>query len=431
MAYLNHSVKYLCCNKLNSQSLWKAVNAISETKSATFTITQGRQRTLFAELIAHTKCRSLCMPQQNSCSILMGYGDVSRTFSSSSKEKTHKFDPNQESRRQKLLLLTYLSGFIGTCLLCAIGFRQYSAFVRRAQGIEELHVREYGRRPHLFRYRGYVLPAYIINNIKAIHTFDVREDDIWVVSFPKAGTTWLQEIVYLIVNNGNFEAASQTNIDERFPYFEFIVPGMKAISQMPSPRLIKSHLPLSLLPNQITQKKPKVIYIARNPKDTVVSYYNFITKFLTELEITFSGTFETFCQLFVDDLVYYGPWWKHVKEAWDKRDDENVLVLFYEDLHIDPHKTVQDIALFLGRPVSKGVVDAIVKHCSFESMKSNKSVNYDWLKSGEIARKDESFLRKGQVGDWKNHLSVDISQKLDGIVATKLAPAGAPIRDSI
>uniref|UniRef100_A0A0B7B115 Sulfotransferase domain-containing protein n=1 Tax=Arion vulgaris TaxID=1028688 RepID=A0A0B7B115_9EUPU len=356
---------------------------------------------------------------------------VSRFFSSSVKGNSFKFDQKQESRRQKLLLLTYFSGFIGTCLLCAIGFRQYAVFSRRAQGIEELRVREYGRSPHLFRYRGYVLPDFVISDVQGIHTYDVREDDVWVVGFPKAGITWLQEIVYLIVNDADFKTASEIKIEDRFPYFEYIFPGKKSIDKMVSPRLIKTHLPLSLLPNQIAQKKPKIIYIARNPKDTVVSYFHFVTKFLSGIGQSFNGTFEKYCELFVDDLVHYGPWWKHVKEAWDRRDDDNVLVLFYEDLQLDLQKTVLDIAQFLEKPITAATAQAIVQHCSFESMKNNKSVNYDWMKDEELARKDASFMRKGEVGDWKNHLSADVIQKLDEIVATKLSPADIPIRDSL
>ncbi|CAG5133812.1 unnamed protein product [Candidula unifasciata] len=373
MACLSHFTKCFCCNKLSTKSMWKA-NVVLETKCLKSTKTYNRLYTFFTKPVFQIQCRNVGL--QKSSNTIIRYNNVSKIFSSSSQGGTHKFHPNQESRRQKLLLLTYLSGFIGTCLLGAVGFRQYSAFVRRAQGIEDLRVREYGRRPRLFRYRGYVLPEFAINDLKAIHTFDIRDDDIWVVSFPKAGTTWLQEIVYLIVNDANFEAASQATIDERFPYFEFVYPGKKAISQMPSPRLIKSHLPLSLLPNQITQKKPKIIYIARNPKDTVVSYYSFLAKFLTDIDISFSGTFEDFCQLFVEDLVYCGPWWKHVKEAWDRRDDENILVLFYEDLQS-------------------------LKHCSFDSMKNNKSVNFDWLKDGLIKKK--YFL---------NNLLPDINKKV-------------------
>ncbi|KAH9500072.1 Sulfotransferase 1E1 [Bulinus truncatus] len=369
-------------------------------------------------LVCYLKCKNVSTFQ------LRNFSSSSRTFN----KNGFNIDPKQASRRHTLLLFTYLSGFIGAMLLTAIGFRHYSRMARRAQGIEDIKVRQYGRKPQLFRYRGYVFPDYVVNDIKRNLHFEVREDDIWVVSFPKAGTTWLQEIVYLINNGADFENASQVNIEERFPFFEWIYPGKEVLNKMESPRLIKTHMPLSVLPNQMKDKKPKIIYITRNPKDTVVSYYFFITKFVID-DQSFVGTFDDYCQLFLDGLVHYGPWWKHVKEAWDRRGDDNIMVLFYEDLQEDLHKAVRDIADFLNKPLTSHQVDAIVKHCSFDNMKNNKSVNYDWLKEVGTAKTEENFMRKGQVGDWRNHLTKEFIDKMDEMVGTKLE--GVPIRDTL
>ncbi|XP_059166322.1 sulfotransferase 1E1-like isoform X2 [Physella acuta] len=333
-------------------------------------------------------------------------------------------------KNQMLLLFTYLSGLIGAGLLTAIVFRQYSRMSRRAQGVEDIKIGHYGRRPHLFRYRGYVYPDYVINDLRSIHQFDSREDDVWVVSFPKSGTTWLQEIVYLVHNGVDTEKAASGNIEERFPFFEWIYPGIKTLNNMASPRLLKTHLPLSMLPNDVKKKKPKILYIARNPKDVVVSYYYFMTKYVIEDQL-FSGTMEDYCQLFIDDLIFYGPWWKHVKEAWDRREEGNILVLFYEDMQQDLRKAVLDVATFLNKPLTETQVDLIVQHCSFASMKDNKAVNYDWLKDVGAAKHNENFMRKGQVGDWKNHLSQEVIEKLDEVVATKLTSYGVPIVDTL
>lgn len=72
------------------------------------------------------------------------------------------------------------------------------------------------------------------------------------------GATWMQEIVYLIATDFDYESAGSATIEDRFPYLEYPIPGLKAISAMSSPRFIKSHLPFSLLPKDLTEKKPKV-----------------------------------------------------------------------------------------------------------------------------------------------------------------------------
>ena len=53
----------------------------------------------------------------------------------------------------------------------------------------------------------------------------------------------------------NVEKAKSTSIDERFPYLEYLSPGLEAISNLPSPRLIKTHMPLKLLPKDINKAK--------------------------------------------------------------------------------------------------------------------------------------------------------------------------------
>lgn len=53
-----------------------------------------------------------------------------------------------------------------------------------------------------------------------IKDIDVYDDDIWVVSFPKCGTTWTQEMVWLLNNNLNFDEAKKVNLLHRFPFLE-------------------------------------------------------------------------------------------------------------------------------------------------------------------------------------------------------------------
>ena len=42
-------------------------------------------------------------------------------------------------------------------------------------------------------------------NLKKIKEFQIYEDDVWVVTTPKAGTAWMQELAWLIMHDVNFE----------------------------------------------------------------------------------------------------------------------------------------------------------------------------------------------------------------------------------
>uniref|UniRef100_A0A8C9QRJ8 Sulfotransferase n=1 Tax=Spermophilus dauricus TaxID=99837 RepID=A0A8C9QRJ8_SPEDA len=144
------------------------------------------------------------------------------------------------------------------------------------------------------------------------------------------GMSLLQEVVYLVSQGADLDEIGLKNIDEQLPVLEYPQPGLDIIKELTSPRLIKSHLPYRFLPSDLHNGDSKVIYMARNPKDLVVSYYQFHRSLQT---MSYRGTFQEFCRRFMNDKLGYGSWFEHVQEFWEHRMDANVLFLKYEDMH--------------------------------------------------------------------------------------------------
>jgi hypothetical protein len=92
------------------------------------------------------------------------------------------------------------------------------------------------------------------------------------------------------------------NKDEQWK-MEFIeaiaTPGYEFFPQMTQQRFIKTHLPFKLLPPSIKENNAKVVYVARNPKDVVVSYFHLNKLYRTQ---GFVNDFETFFEYFTNDL---------------------------------------------------------------------------------------------------------------------------------
>ena len=65
-----------------------------------------------------------------------------------------------------------------------------------------------------------VLPRAFAKYEKTIVDMEVFEEDIWISSFPKCGTTWTQEMVWNIVNDLDFDRAKSEKLDRRIPFFE-------------------------------------------------------------------------------------------------------------------------------------------------------------------------------------------------------------------
>ena len=121
----------------------------------------------------------------------------------------------------------------------------------------------------LVRYdNGILMPREFEPVAEQLYNFQVREDDIWVVTFPKAGTTWTQEMVWMLVNDVDKEKGA-TPASLRCPYMEInslMGPDLDKIpfppdmieamndpigyaGKMSSPRVLKSHLPIDSLPH--------------------------------------------------------------------------------------------------------------------------------------------------------------------------------------
>ncbi|XP_040571686.1 sulfotransferase 1E1 [Lepeophtheirus salmonis] len=250
-----------------------------------------------------------------------------------------------------------------------------------------------------------------------ISKFPLRKDDIIVASFPKSGTTWLQEIVYELHNPESIEIFPEESTDvmeHKFPYLEYVYPGLQEIERRPSPRLIKTHLPLHLLPEDVLKGQAKVIYIHRNPKDVIVSYFYFL-KSLSYT--TFIGNFSEFFTLFIKNRVPYAPYFPHINEYVKKAKSSpsQFLILNYEEMKKNPADCILKIADFLGLDTpSDEILYKILSNTSFESMKKNPSTNYShWIPFGLRLKNGSEFMRKGIIGDHKNHFTPELNSTFD------------------
>lgn len=276
---------------------------------------------------------------------------------------------------------------------------------------------------------GCVLPVGYVEEAERIRRLGVREDDVWVVTYPKCGTTWTQEMTWLLVNNLDYDAAKATSIVRRSPFMEFgsLTKGSKSdlpdtvaiVENLKPPRVIKSHLPLQLLPYQLWTVKPKIIYVAREAKDVAVSYYHH-----HRLVTAYTGTIQDFVEAFVEGSVMYGSLWDHILEFWKIRDEPYILFNTYEEMKKDLPGVVQRTAKFLNRSLDSRQLEELCEHLSFESMKKNPSTNLEEQLSREsrpkIEGKVEPFMRKGQVGNWKAELTMEDAEKIDKWTEEKL-----------
>ncbi len=217
--------------------------------------------------------------------------------------------------------------------------------------------------------------------------FVPRPDDIFIVTYPRSGTTWMQMILYQLTTDGTMDLA---HIAQHCPWFERSLLWSEGFEHVASPRIFKTHLSFRKAP-----KGPgRYIYVVRDGADVAESYYN-----LNRNYNQFKGTFNEFFERFMRGKVEFGSWFDHV-EGWRKhRHELNVLFLTYEELSRDLEGCVRRIIAFCDFKVPEERMPLILERCSFAFMKEHENKFDPALETlWENGTRLNAFLRAGQVG---------------------------------
>lgn len=287
-------------------------------------------------------------------------------------------------------------------------------------------------RPPLTYVEGIPLIKYFAEALGPLQSFKPLPDDLLISTYPKSGTTWVSEILDMIYQGGDVEKCRRAPIFIRVPFLEFKGPGipsgMETLMETPAPRLLKTHLPLALLPQVLLDQKTKVIYVARNAKDVAVSYYHFYRMATVHPD---PGTWDEFLERFMAGEVSYGSWYQHVQEWWELGRTHPLLYLFYEDMKEDPKREIKKILKFLGRSLPEETVDHIVQQTSFKEMKKNSMTNYTLAPPEIMDHSISAFMRKGIAGDWKTTFTVAQNERFDAHYAEKMAGCSLRFRSEL
>ncbi|CAN8000500.1 unnamed protein product [Ixodes hexagonus] len=302
-------------------------------------------------------------------------------------------------------------------------------------------------RPALRKVEGLLLCYFFREeSVRSALTYEPQQDDIFIAGYPKTGTTWTQYILWNIFNGG-VPPQSATEFGQKMPLLEHAGAEVVINTHPHRPWSIKTHLPLTMLRYS---ERAKYVYIARNPYDCCVSYYHHTRAFPAYLYE--DGSFDQFFDMFVEGRGKYGDYFDHLLSWYEHRRDPNVLFVTYEGLRTDTESWVLKIADFVGKKYGETLrrdpraLQVILDVSSTEIMKKvfNRSLSIvrddSSLPSGHAAsgsakspsQKYEElikaslgkpmtgdFVRKGMVGDWKNHFSPEQVERMKEMILEK------------
>ena len=221
-----------------------------------------------------------------------------------------------------------------------------------------------------------------------------KKTDVYIVSAPKAGRTWLSVLLVKLLSD-RFKL--ENNFSLLDVAFEHPFPGITCTHD-----LLEPTGRFSFVFDDARYKDKKVVFLARDPRDVVVSLYHQLTK----RQHIFSGDISVFLR---DER--YGI--RHIVDFMNlwiahQQDNAEFLLIRYEDLKANPRETLASLLSFIGIDGCEPYLDGAITFASFDSMRELEKK--DFFKDNRLRAKDANDpntfkVRKGTVGGFREELS--------------------------
>lgn len=245
-----------------------------------------------------------------------------------------------------------------------------------------------------------------------------RPGDVFIATWAKSGTTWVQQIVaQLVLGAGTKVAINKVSpwLENRiFPFREM----WSNLKEQKHQRFVKTHLPANALPYR---PDAKYIYVGRDGRDAFWSWHNHHARLRPEvydvmrllpgdcgppMSLPAKDVRQGFLEWLARDGHPLWPFWSHIRSWWEIRHLPNVLLLHFDELKRDLVGSIHRIGKFIGIDHAAVNLPLIAHHCSFDYMKTNSE---DLLPeyAAALAGGATNFIHRGEGGGWKDVLNAE------------------------
>lgn len=236
-----------------------------------------------------------------------------------------------------------------------------------------------------------------------------RSDDIYLVSFPRSGNTWLSFLIANVINE-----YLNLKMSVNFFNIHFFVPDIHISKDVPvnlefSPfrRIIKSHA-------TTTKHYKHIIFLTRNPQDVMISYFYFLRDL---------GEYDKDISSFIRDTRYGIQAWVNHTQGWLEQTSpaQRIHMFSYEDFKENTEKELRRLFNLLGYNLEEEIIKKALEKSNLENMKrleketislSIKKHKFKFVRKGttsnryELSEKDKDFIKQTSETIYKNLLEI-------------------------
>jgi len=278
--------------------------------------------------------------------------------------------------------------------------------------------------------------------------FVVKENDVFVATYPKSGTTWMQQIMHQIrcLREDRFAERAAMDfgeITEVVPW-DILAEDCRGLSTIGGAqdlraeqskyrnglRVFKSHEERrNIAKMKENGKMARYCIVTRNPEDVFYSFWKFLPEYCGVDSESVSA--EEFCEAVFAGASHSGQYWNWNLEwfKFAREHKERCLFVCFEDMKNDLRKVILKIANFMGEDfVSKSDLDELVRRCSFEYMREHATQFDDHFVRNKVKKRmgiydDGDDAKKflvgkvrqsgGKIGDGKQNLPDSVKNRLE------------------
>ncbi len=248
---------------------------------------------------------------------------------------------------------------------------------------------------------------------KTYHYLVSQIADVYLISFPKSGRTWLR---MLLAQYFSLKYNLKLNLDLYKMTFGKDLPNISTDPRIGNYAKHGGTKPLSITKN-LHQKK--IIFLVRDPKDVLVSYFFEWSK---RRKLGYQKSLSSFIRedFTLPKIVQFMNLWG---EEMQKRPDDFVLVR-YEDLHQSTSLQLKRVLQFLDVAIDEALLEEAVSQSSFNNMlkmeASSKFGSDHRLTPTNKEDRNSYKMRKGKVGGYKSYFGPEdltyINQRLGSLL---------------
>jgi hypothetical protein len=224
----------------------------------------------------------------------------------------------------------------------------------------------------------------ILRENKFVPISETEDWDIFIAGFPKSGNTWMQNLISGILYGMDSMFLPDSLTQEIVPDVHY----KKFYKRFLDFNCFKTHH----LPKP---KYRRVIFLIRDPKDVLVSYYHFKKNFYGNADLD---------KMIYDKKGEFQEWKTHTNQWMKNPFNSEILTIRYEDLIRYPLDQLKSILTFLKINRSDEVLLRVIEGNSINNMKIKED---NWGFDNDVTKQKQSgrFFRKGQIGSYEQEIS--------------------------